>query len=153
MNDHVGRAGVPEAQRPASRPLFPTDTNQKERTKMKIAVTASGPNLNSPVDPRFGRAACFIIYDTETNTFESVDNTQNLNAAQGAGIQAAETVARQGVQSVITGHCGPKAFRVLSSAGIRIYTGAAGTVETAIREFSAGTLKEIQSADVGGHWV
>jgi predicted Fe-Mo cluster-binding NifX family protein len=88
---------------------------------MKIAFTTSGTDLNAPLDSRFGRAPKFLIYDVETSAFEVVDNQQNLNAAQGAGIQSAETVARLGAKAVVTGHCGPKAFRVLAAAGIRIY--------------------------------
>lgn len=120
---------------------------------MKIAFTTSGETLNSPLDGRFGRAPKFLVYDLDKNTFEMIDNGQNLNAAQGAGVQAAETIARQGVDSLVTGHCGPKAFRVLSVAGIKIYNTEAPTVAAALEAFRAGTLKLAESADVEGHWV
>ena len=119
---------------------------------MKIALTTTGDDLNSPLDARFGRAAKFIIYDTDNKTFEVIDNNQNLNAAQGAGIQSAETTARSGAKAVITGHCGPKAFRVLSAAGIKIYNTEAKTVAEALDLFNSGKLDEADSADVGGHW-
>lgn len=119
---------------------------------MMIAVTAKGEGLTAEVDPRFGRASCFILYDTETKTARTVDNGQSVNAAQGAGIQAAETVARQGAGCLITGHCGPKAFRTLSAAGIRVYIGADGTVADAIAAFEQGRLSQASSADVDGHW-
>jgi predicted Fe-Mo cluster-binding NifX family protein len=80
------------------------------------------------------------------------DNSQNLNAAQGAGIQAAATVSRLGATVLITGHCGPKAFRALMAAGIKIYTGATGTVSEAIAQFKAGKLSLADAADVEGHW-
>ncbi len=95
---------------------------------MKIALTSTGKTLNSQVDPRFGRAASFIIFDVETGEINVVNNTQNANLPQGAGIQAAQNVSRCGVDYVITGHCGPKAFRTLQSAGIKILVGASGTV-------------------------
>ncbi len=120
---------------------------------MKIAFTTSGTDLNAPVDSRFGRAPKFLVYDLDNETFEVVDNNRNLNAAQGAGIQSAETVARLGVQVLVTGHCGPKAFRVLSSAGIKIYSVAASTVESALEAFRADKLTAIEAADVDGHWV
>lgn len=119
---------------------------------MKIAITAGGNNLDAPMDPRFGRASCFIIYDAENGQFQAVDNAQNLNAAQGAGIQAAETIARTGATHLITGHCGPKAFRALLAAGIQVYNIEADTVRTALDLFKAGQLKPAQSADVDGHW-
>jgi len=120
---------------------------------MKIAFTTSGDDLNAPLDSRFGRAAKFLIYNTEADTFEVVDNQQNLNAAQGAGIQAAEIVANTGAQALITGHCGPKAFRVLAAAGIKIYHSRAATVAEALQQYLGGKLAESQTADVDGHWV
>jgi predicted Fe-Mo cluster-binding NifX family protein len=120
---------------------------------MKIAVTAKGDNLDCQVDPRFGRAGKFIIFDTETENFEVVDNTQNYQAAQGAGIQSAGNVVETGAEAVISGHCGPKAFRVLSTAGIKIYAGAEGTVREMLDKFQRGELTENSTADVEGHWV
>jgi len=120
---------------------------------VKIAFTTSGSNLNAPLDSRFGRAPRFLVYDLEGNTFSVIDNQPSLNAAQGAGIQAAETVARSGAKSLVTGHCGPKAFRVLRAAGIKIFSSAAPTVAAALEQFRAGQLSEAGSADVEGHWV
>jgi len=120
---------------------------------MKIAFSTSGETLDAPLDPRFGRAARFLIYDLDSDSFEFVDNQQSLNSAQGAGIQSAGTVARQGVKALVSGHCGPKAFRVLKAAGIGIFTCNAATVREALEAYRAGTLAEAISADVEGHWV
>ena len=120
---------------------------------MKVIVSASGKTLEAPVDPRFGRAAYFILADTDSGAFEAHDNAQNLNAAQGAGIQAAETIARLGAEVVITGHCGPKAFRTLQAAGVQVVTGATGTVAEAVAAWKAGRLKPVAGADVEGHWA
>lgn len=105
------------------------------------------------VDPRFGRAAKFQICDTETGETSFVDNTQNLNAAQGAGIQAAQNVIDAGVEAVITGNCGPKAFRVLGSAGITIYTVQDVTVQEALKALKEGQLQAVSAATVESHWV
>ena len=120
---------------------------------MNIAVTSLGPELTSEVDPRFGRTSCFLVIDTETGEFSSVDNHQNLTAAQGAGIQAGKTVVTLGVEAVITGHVGPKAFSTLEAGGVAIYTGATGTVAHAVEQFKAGQLQQSRGADVEGHWV
>lgn len=120
---------------------------------MKIVFSTSGDNLDAPLDGRFGRAPKFLVYDLETDACEVVDNLQNLQAAQGAGVQAASTVARLGAAAVVTGHCGPKAFRVLSSAGIKVYTCAAPTVGAAFALYREGKLLEAQAADVEGHWA
>ena len=120
---------------------------------MKLAVTSQGRELSSPVDTRFGRAKFFVIVDSETGQFSVADNTQNLNAAQGAGIQSGGKVVELGAKAVITGHVGPKAFVTLQAGGVKIYTGAAGTVADAVEQFKAGKLKQSDGADVEGHWV
>jgi predicted Fe-Mo cluster-binding NifX family protein len=120
---------------------------------MKVIVTAQGPGMDSLVDPRFGRATYFVLIDMQTGEHAAHDNVQNLNAAQGAGIQAAQSVARLGAEAVVTGHVGPKAFATLGAAGIAIYTGASGTVGDAVEAFRAGQLQEAARADVEGHWA
>jgi predicted Fe-Mo cluster-binding NifX family protein len=120
--------------------------------KMKIAFSTSGKDLNAPLDTRFGRAPGFLVFDTESREFTIVDNTQNLNAMQGAGVQSAQNVAAAGAEVLVSGHCGPKAFAVLSAAGVKVYTSQADTVGDALKLFEEGSLKESTSADVGGHW-
>jgi predicted Fe-Mo cluster-binding NifX family protein len=109
---------------------------------MKIVFTTSGQDLNGPMDSRFGRAAAFLIYDLEQASFEVIDNQENVNAAHGAGIQSAQNVINQGAEILVTGHCGPKAFRVLAAAGVKIYMSTAATVELALADYNAGELKE-----------
>ena len=120
---------------------------------MKIAISAQGKDLASSIDLRFGRAQYFIVFDTETDSFISHNNEQNLNALQGAGIQSAKNVADFGAQAVISGNVGPKAFATLVAAGIDVYTGASGTVQDAITAFKEGTLKKSDKANVQSHWM
>jgi predicted Fe-Mo cluster-binding NifX family protein len=120
---------------------------------VKIAISSSGQTPGSQVDPRFGRAAFFIVVDTDTGAFEAHDNLQNLNAAQGAGIQAARCVVDLGAGTVLTGHVGPKAFAALQAAGVKIFVGAAGTVREAVEQYKAGQLDEASEATVEGHWM
>lgn len=119
---------------------------------MKLAVTAQESRLDSLLDPRFGRAKFFIVVDTGAGSFSAVDNSVNLNAAQGAGIQAGKRVVELGVDGLITGHVGPKAFATLAAGRVKIYTGATGTVADAIEQFRAGKLTILESPDVEGHW-
>jgi predicted Fe-Mo cluster-binding NifX family protein len=142
---------VEEAKKLAQNRIAQLEKGRREEG-MKIAITAGGLTLDSPVDQRFGRAARFILFDTNTRHHRTIVNTQALDSVQGAGIQAAETVARAGTQGLITGHCGPKAFRVLSAAGIRVCTGASCSIAGAITAFESGRLTPAQNADVEGHW-
>ncbi len=120
---------------------------------MKIALTSQGETLDAELDVRFGRATNFIVYDTSDQSLTVVPNQQNLNALQGAGIQAATTVASTGAEAVITGHCGPKAFKVLEAANIKVYTTSEHSVAAALRAFDEGKLVRLASADVNGHWT
>jgi predicted Fe-Mo cluster-binding NifX family protein len=120
---------------------------------VKIAFTTSGNDPAAPLDSRFGRTPKFLVFDLDAGSFEIIDNLQSVNAAQGAGIQSAETVVRAGAKALITGHCGPKAFRALQAAGIKIFNTDAATVAEALERYKAGKLAEAGSADVEGHWA
>ena len=118
---------------------------------MKIGVSSTGSDLNAQVDPRFGRCSHFIIIDIDTMNFESISNESSMTSG-GAGIQAAQTVAKAGVEIVVTGNMGPNAFQTLSAAGIMVFTGANGTVKEAIEKYKKGELEKIESASVGSHF-
>lgn len=119
---------------------------------MKIGVSAEQTTPESLVDPRFGRSKYFMVYDDTNGSWESIDNNQNLQAAQGAGIQSAANVVNAGCEVLISGHCGPKAFTALNKVGVSVYTVSSGTVRNAIDSFKQGILTKIESADVEGHW-
>jgi len=118
---------------------------------MKIAVTSTGKTLDSQVDPHFGRAACFIIVDTEAMDFSAIEN-ENVAAAGGAGISSAKVVIDAGAEAVLTGNCGPNAERTLTAAGAKLYTGVTGTVAEAIQLFKSGKLTEAAGPNVQPHF-
>jgi predicted Fe-Mo cluster-binding NifX family protein len=108
----------------------------------KVAITCEEPSLDAKVDPRFGRAAGFLVVDLNTMDFEYLDNGASQTMAQGAGIQAAESVARSGVRVVLTGFVGPKAFQALSAAGIKVGLNLEGTtVKEAIERYKVGNVE------------
>ena len=117
---------------------------------MRIAVTSTGEGLNSEVDPRFGRAAFFMIGDTETMDFTAVENE---NAAGGAaGVGSAKRIIDEGAEAVLTGHCGPNAERTLSAAGVKLYTGVTGKVAEAVELFKSGQLTSAEGPNVQSHF-
>lgn len=118
----------------------------------KIAVSSESPDLDARVDPRFGRAAGFVIVDPETMAFEYVDNGSSQVMAQGAGIQAAEIVAGAGARVLLTGFVGPKAFQALSAAGIKIGQNVDNlTVREAVKRFQAGDVPVAEAPNSRGH--
>ena len=118
---------------------------------MKICVSASAGSLDANVDSRLGRCPYFVVVDSETMEFIVVSN-DSTSAAHGAGIQAAQTVVNMGVNVVLTGNVGPNAFNVLSATGIKIVTGASGSVKDAVEKYKSGQLKETGNPTVGGHF-
>lgn len=132
----------------------PTNINLTiaENAPMKIVITSKGTTLDDEVDPRFGRCQNFILIDTENDSATLIGNEENRNAAGGAGVQSAETVARSGAEYLLTGHCGPKAFQVLNAAGISIITGVEGTGNQALDSFKKGLYTATTAPDVNSHW-
>lgn len=117
---------------------------------MKICVTATAGDLNAQVDPMFGRSQYFVFVDSDTMAFEAMAN-EAIAASGGAGIQAAQTVVNKRVDVLISGNVGPNAFQVLSTAGVKIATGAYGTVQEAVEMYKAGRLSEAGISTVAAH--
>ena len=117
---------------------------------MKIAVSSSGRNLDSQVDPRFGRCAYFVIVETDDMSFEAFDN-ENIALGGGAGIQSAQFVGSKGAKAVITGNCGPNAVQTLSVSRIDVFVGNSGTVREVIEKYTRGDIKSSSTANVADH--
>lgn len=117
---------------------------------MRIAVSAAGPTLDSEVDPRFGRCRYFIIADADTLEFESFENSSQT-ASGGAGVASAQLVAGKDVTAVLTGNCGPNAYRTLEAAGVEVITDVSGTVRDAIQGYREGRFKAASGPTVGAH--
>ena len=119
---------------------------------MKVAVTSKGILLDSEVDPRFGRAPYILIVDTDTLAFEAVDNSANVNAFKGAGIQAATMVSDKGASVLMTGYCGPKAFATLEAAGVKVVSDISGQVRDAVQAMKDGKVTYTAAANKEAHW-
>jgi predicted Fe-Mo cluster-binding NifX family protein len=118
---------------------------------MKIAISSSGTDQSAQVDPRFGRCQYFIVIDTESGETEAVANVAQ-SAGGGAGIQAAQTVADHGAETVLTGNVGPNGHRALQAAGITVVTGVSGTVSDALQAFREGRYRPAESPNVQSHF-
>ena len=115
---------------------------------MKVAISASEPGMSASVDPRFGRAHCFVVIDLESGALATSDNTISQSAAHGAGIQAAKTVVEAGARTVITGNVGPKALAALQAAHVDVYQCSDGTVQQAVERWWKGSLTKVTAATV-----
>jgi len=118
---------------------------------MKIAISSTGPDLDSAVDARMGRAAYFVIIETDTMEFTGIENSSAM-AGGGAGIQSAQNLAESGVKTVLTGNCGPNAFQVFGAAGVQVITGVNGTVKEAVEKFKSGQYNATAQPSVQSHF-
>jgi len=118
---------------------------------MKIAISATAPDLDAEVDPRFGRCQYFIIIDPQSMELETLDNS-NAMAAGGAGISTAQMIAGKGAEVVLTGNCGPNAYQTLSAAGVQVITGVSGSIKDAIEAFKEGRFQSSAQPSVGSHY-
>jgi len=122
---------------------------RKER-RMKLCISSTKNDLDASVDPRFGRCQYFLFVDTGTMKFEAVGNPA-FTAGGGAGIQAAQAVVNKGANAVITGNVGPNAFQALQAGGVKIITGAQGTVKDVVERFNKGEYEYAASPSVETH--
>jgi predicted Fe-Mo cluster-binding NifX family protein len=120
---------------------------------MRIAVSTQGKDLEAQVDSRFGRASSFILVDTDTMHFDVIENKQSLDLPQGAGIQSAQNILPHKPDVVLTGNCGPKAFRVLQAAGVKVVVSAQGRIADAIGDYISGKYPAATEANVESHWL
>ncbi len=118
---------------------------------MKVAITTLQPSLDGEIDPRFGRCGYYLFVDTETMEFEAKQNPAQ-QAFGGAGVQAAQFVADQGAEAVISGNFGPNAFQTLLAAGLKVYGGVFGDIRDAIDKLKKGELIEVKGSNVPPHY-
>jgi predicted Fe-Mo cluster-binding NifX family protein len=119
---------------------------------MKIAVTSTGQELDSPMDPRFGRAAYILLVDSDTMKYEVLDNAENVSAFKGAGIQAAVMISDKKANVLLTGYCGPNAFKTLDAAQIKVGGDVSGTVREAVDAYVKGKVSLVSKPNTEGHW-
>ncbi len=117
---------------------------------MKIAISARGPTPFSDIDERFGRAYWFLVYSDEDDSWVPVENSENRALANGAGSSTAEMMKELSVDQVLTGETGPKAFRVLSQAGIKVCHGVCGLVSDVYDAWKNQELPTAKAANDNG---
>ncbi|HOJ22133.1 MAG TPA: NifB/NifX family molybdenum-iron cluster-binding protein [Armatimonadota bacterium] len=118
---------------------------------MRVAVASTGEGLDAAIDPRFGRCACFVVVDTETMKATTIPNP-GASTAQGAGIQAAQSVANADVDAVIATNFGPNAHQALAAGEMALYSASGGSVRDAVDALQRGELKRVTAASVPAHF-
>ncbi|MFY9800287.1 MAG: NifB/NifX family molybdenum-iron cluster-binding protein [Methanoregula sp.] len=110
---------------------------------MKICITSQGATLDALAEERFGRAPFFIIVETDTGSFEAIEN-QFAGGSGGVGPKAAQLIMAHKVTALVSGMVGGNAREVLIAAGIQLYTyRAGGSVRDALDQFNKKTLEHV----------
>jgi predicted Fe-Mo cluster-binding NifX family protein len=115
---------------------------------MKISISARGETLDSEVDPRFGRTAGFVLFNTESGSADYLDNSAQWDSSKGTGVKTAQMVAKAGAEALITGQLGPNAAQSLRKSGIKIYACTSGTVREAIEALLEKKLEELSDDEI-----
>jgi len=118
---------------------------------MKIAFSSTGKDLDSEIDPRFGRCAYFLIVNLDDMSFEAIEN-ESMSLGGGAGIQSGQFIANTGATVLVTGNVGPNASRTLNAAGIDVIVGVNGPIRDAIERYQRGELSRTNQANVPDHF-
>lgn len=118
---------------------------------MKICITSQGKDLESQVDPRFGRCQFFLMVDTDTDETKVLDN-ENKDGMGGVGVQSGQMMAENEVKVVLTGNVGPNAFQTLNAGGIKVISGVSGTVKDALEKYKKGEYESTEKPSVDSHF-
>ena len=122
----------------------------REKNEIKICISATGDNLSAFLDPRFGRAMFFLIINSEGELIKAIKNT-GKQAMRGAGVTAAQIVADEKVDVIITGNIGPNASMVLSASKIKIFVGIPETpILDIIKKYQENKLQQAVETKVSG---
>lgn len=107
---------------------------------MKIVITSSGNSPASIIDSRFGRAAYFVLFDSDNEELKFIENPQKLSV-EGAGVAAVQEVASLGANKVIAREFGNKVKGLLSSMDIEMVTLTEEiSIESIIKRIKSGSL-------------
>lgn len=110
---------------------------------MIIAISSNSANIEEQMEPRFGRATGFILYNSDTGDSGFVENVANSELAQGAGIQTAQMMSDHNVNVVISGKFGPKALAALEKGGIEMVESTGGTVRDVLESYLGNSDRNI----------
>ncbi len=123
---------------------------EMEECEMKVVVPVESKSLDAPVSPSFGRTPLFVLFDTDGETHEFIDNEAAASQG-GAGIKAAQTLVDSGAAALITYRCGENAAQVLNAAGVKMYKAQDGSAAGNIADFKEGKLSLLTEIHPGFH--
>ena len=112
---------------------------------MKIAIPINEKgSLNDKIALHFGRANNFLIYDTETESFEIFPNPEVVGGKE----FPPDFLYRQGVKAVIVFSLGEMAYKKFKNYNIKMYKAVEDTVLKNLQKVEGNELKELKNKDI-----
>jgi predicted Fe-Mo cluster-binding NifX family protein len=109
---------------------------------MKVCIpTVNGAEQLSEVCDHFGSAAYFTIYDSQTEEYETVNNSEH-NHEHGT-CHPMDNLKDKGIDAVICRGLGTRALQKLNQGGVRVFRTERSMVSDIIQDFSQGRQDEI----------
>jgi predicted Fe-Mo cluster-binding NifX family protein len=114
---------------------------------MRIAIPIVSANgMSSEVNEHFGMSEFFALLEVEGDKIVKMEVLEDSPSVKEPRTPA-ELLSDHGADIVLAGGIGPHMIQELSTLGIRIFKGAAGTVEQAFEDYKAGMLSEVKNED------
>lgn len=113
---------------------------------MKIAVSTDKGGMEDEIFPMFGKSPTFTVVDTEQKEIKDNVVIKNPGAKlhHNQGVIAAKMLVTESVDTVITGNCSPRSYKVLFGAKIKVYQ-ASGKVRDAVKKLLDNKLPPIKT--------
>jgi len=111
--------------------------------KIVIPINEKG-SLNDKIALHFGRANNFLIYDTETESFEIFPNPEVVGGKE----FPPDFLYRQGVKAVIVFSLGEMAYKKFKNYNIKMYKAVEDTVLKNLQKVEGNELKELKNKDI-----
>jgi predicted Fe-Mo cluster-binding NifX family protein len=115
---------------------------------MKVAISSQDKRRDSPVELWFGRAAYYLIVDTDNMIFDAIENENAGDPPDIAEVHAARLVIDAGAKAVLTGNCSYEVRRMFADAGVRLFQSVPGTVQQTVEQFQAGKIMEVPAPGI-----
>ena len=118
---------------------------------MRIAIPVfSNDGEISEVYGHFGSAPCFLIYDTEKQKLETVENGDKVHehgmCNPLAGLEG------KNVDAIVTGGIGLRALQRIAGSGVKVFRSAEGmTVKDVAVSVESNSLREITMDEACSH--
>jgi predicted Fe-Mo cluster-binding NifX family protein len=113
---------------------------------MRISIPSMGnKGLEDIVGQHFGRVPYYVIFDTETEKVETIDN---ISTHMGGSGYPPELLHAHKVDIMLCSGLGQRAVSMFEQLGIEVFVGATGTVQNAIDAWRRGELQAVTDETV-----